>query len=547
MKKHFQARQGTSLSALAIASSFIWSGHADDTVLVNHEPRISTVESTKPLSAPPPPLPNVTFVAAPPPPSLPPLALPVGETVVGGHASVSRPEAGCMHISQSTDRAAINWKGFDVGREARVQITQPNSNSVLLNRVEGRKLSEIAGTIEANGKFILVNPNGIIFYEGSKINVNGILASTQDLDPNKFMTSEKLQLNFEKPLFGDAGIVVENGAEIRVADSGMAYFVSPFVRNEGTIIAKSGQVKLLGAPELSVDFYGDGVINFILTGQLEKGQLENKGILDIGGGHVVMSIHTAKDIIQDSVNLGGVVKGSSLTKEGGKVFVEADVSNVKVSGDIQVLGQTEGGHVVVLTKGDIEVETGATIDASGQDGGGKIHLGAVDFLQERRVRQKEDPELQVASNVKLQEGSSLKADALTRGDGGEIIAFSTGDTTSKATLTARGKEEGGTIEVSGEQTVSVFGHPDPSNEAKTSGNLIMDPGNLTISHSAEEITNGTTVTDSWITNQLLTSHVFISTSQGRDGNSEEKLLWILMLWFLGQVIIVCRSKEKPFK
>ena len=48
-----------------------------------------------------------------------------------------------------------------------VNIAQPGAGSVLLNRVMGNELSTIAGSLTANGRVFLVNPNGVLFGKGA--------------------------------------------------------------------------------------------------------------------------------------------------------------------------------------------------------------------------------------------------------------------------------------------------------------------------------------------------------------------------------------------
>ncbi len=58
-----------------------------------------------------------------------------------------------------------------------MQYIQPNSQSIALNNILSSNGSTIAGNIDANGKVILVNPNGIVFTQSSAIDVGGLVAS----------------------------------------------------------------------------------------------------------------------------------------------------------------------------------------------------------------------------------------------------------------------------------------------------------------------------------------------------------------------------------
>ena len=58
-----------------------------------------------------------------------PNARPLGGTVVGGAATISRTTEHTA-INQSTQRAAIDWKSFDVGSQQRVTFNQPSSSQL---------------------------------------------------------------------------------------------------------------------------------------------------------------------------------------------------------------------------------------------------------------------------------------------------------------------------------------------------------------------------------------------------------------------------------
>ena len=92
-----------------------------------------------------------------------PNARPSGGTVVAGSAAISR-SATNTRIDQSSPRAAIDWRSFDIGSQQSVTFAQPSSSAVALNRVTGPDPSQIAGRIDANSQFVLVNQSGVNFY-----------------------------------------------------------------------------------------------------------------------------------------------------------------------------------------------------------------------------------------------------------------------------------------------------------------------------------------------------------------------------------------------
>jgi filamentous hemagglutinin family protein len=48
----------------------------------------------------------------------------------------------------------------------------------VLNRVIGQDPSSLLGRLQSNGRVFLINPNGIVFGTGSRMDVGGLVAST---------------------------------------------------------------------------------------------------------------------------------------------------------------------------------------------------------------------------------------------------------------------------------------------------------------------------------------------------------------------------------
>lgn len=103
-----------------------------------------------------------------------------------------------LNINQTSDRAVINWESFNIGANATVNFNHSkdgvqNTAAMTLNRVTGGSLSEIYGQINAVGSVIIVNPQGVMFASGSEVNAAGIVASTAEINPDKFYNSGELE------------------------------------------------------------------------------------------------------------------------------------------------------------------------------------------------------------------------------------------------------------------------------------------------------------------------------------------------------------------
>ena len=209
-------------------------------------------------------------------------------------------------VNQFSQNAIINWHTFNIGAGERTQFVQPNASSVILNRVTGGLgPSQILGSIDANGKVMLVNRDGFIFGAGAVINTGSFLATTSDIKNSDFMAG---RYNFHIPGRPDASIV--NMGTITAASGGFAALVAPGVRNSGTITATLGSVGLAAGNTFSLDMYGDRLITLgvndqiaaevkdVATGETLKSLVTNTGKLSANGGRVELTAAAARRVVE---------------------------------------------------------------------------------------------------------------------------------------------------------------------------------------------------------------------------------------------------------
>src|SRR5574344_690580 len=139
-------------------------------------------------------------------------ALPQNGQVAAGSGSINQNGA-TMTVQQNTARMGVNWQSFNIAKSETVNFKQPDASSVALNRVLGNDASAIYGSLNANGKVFLINPNGVMFAPGASVNVGGIVASTKDISDANFMAGK---YNFA----GSSTAGVTNQGSINVADGG---------------------------------------------------------------------------------------------------------------------------------------------------------------------------------------------------------------------------------------------------------------------------------------------------------------------------------------
>lgn len=420
-------------------------------------------------------------------------ANPTGGNVVAGGATINDRGNGTLDINQSTGKAIINWKDFSIGANETVNFRQPGSNSITLNRVVGNDPSAIFGRLNANGTVMLVNPNGVLFGKGARIDVGGLVATTANISDKDFLAGK---YKFDKPS-SKANAMIVNEGTISIKDSGLAVLVAPAVRNSGVIEAKLGRVALAGAKTVTVDFHGDGLLSFDATstvnelprdadGKPVSALVTNAGVIRADGGTVLMTARAVKGVIDNVVNTDGIVSAKAVGTQNGKIVLSGgDAGTVNVAGTVEATGANAGerGGKVVVTGEHVNVARGAAIDVSGEAGGGEIALGSQGVAPDDGSAAFSGK----SSTVKVAAGASLKADALVNGKGGNVTMWSNDATAFAGSLSARGGAQGGDggfAEVSSNKNIGLTGSADLRAPKGKTGLLLIDPTDLRIVDSA---------------------------------------------------------------
>ena len=115
------------------------------------------------------------------------LANPEGGSVAAGSAVISGEGTSRVTVTQSSSRAVIDWNKFSIGASETTRFIQPNSASITANRVVGVSPSRILGRLEANGRVVLINRNGILFGRDARVDAAGLIATVHDLPTASFM------------------------------------------------------------------------------------------------------------------------------------------------------------------------------------------------------------------------------------------------------------------------------------------------------------------------------------------------------------------------
>jgi filamentous hemagglutinin family protein len=153
---------------------------------------------------------------------LPAGTLPVLRGVVSGQAVVNAPAPGAaqslMTIDQSTQRAIIDWRSFNIAGDSEVLFRQPSTSSSALNRIYDANPSVIQGKLTANGQVLLINQNGILFDRGAQVNTQSLIASSLNITNERFLSGVLTGGGLTTPAF--AGGYDANGAPLAARSDG---------------------------------------------------------------------------------------------------------------------------------------------------------------------------------------------------------------------------------------------------------------------------------------------------------------------------------------
>ncbi|ASG25239.1 filamentous hemagglutinin N-terminal domain-containing protein [Nitrospirillum viridazoti] len=435
-------------------------------------------------------------------------ANPTGGTVTVGQAVIDASKPNTLTITQGTDKAAINWQSFSIGAGEKVDFLQPSSSSVILNRVIGNDPSSIFGQLTANGTVMLVNPNGVVFGAGSRVDVGSLVATTANISDADFLAG---RYAFNQASANPNAAIV-NAGDITIKDSGLAALVAPSVRNSGVIHARLGRVALGGAQTFTLDFQGDGLLSFDASsavtalphnadGTPAQALVVNSGQIAAEGGTIELSARAVKGVIDHVINTDGVLVATSVSAKNGKIVLSGgDSGTVAVNGTLNASGKDAGqtGGTVIATGADVAVATGAVVDASGDAGGGHIAIGS------DGTGTTLDTAKSLSQSVSLAAGATLNADAVTSGNGGRVSLLSEDSTLFSGTISAKGGArggDGGFTEVSSHNGVALAGDVSLQAPKGKTGTLLLDPTTLTITSG----TSGSGSQDSAISGGTLAS------------------------------------------
>ena len=281
------------------------------------------------------------------------------------------------------------------------------------------------------GMLFWINPNGVFFEPGSKVDVNGLVATTSDVSNSNVMQGGKL--NFT-PGSNPIAAVVNQGT-ITAKDAGLVGLVAPNVINSGTITAKLGLVHLASGDSFTLDMYGDGLMEIGVSDAVNQQLVKNTGTINAAGGTIKLTAAAGRQIVNSLIDVEGELHAPAVRTVGGTIEIYAAGSNavpgsvaankglksgnstVTVSGKLDTSGKNAGetGGKIDILGDDIAILNGSYLDASGALAGGNIKIGG-DFHGVGLTP--------TAAATVVQNNAVINADATDNGNGGNVAVWS---------------------------------------------------------------------------------------------------------------------------
>ena len=272
-------------------------------------------------------------------------------SVVAGQAGFST--AGKSLNVTNSPGAIINWQGFSIGADETTRFIQQSAASSVLNRVFGPDPSVILGALSSNGRVFLINPSGILFGQGARIDVAGLVASTLDLSNQDYLAG---RLNFTPNALAGK---VENQGTITTPSGGSVYLVGSNVSNSGLINSPQGDVILAAGRSVKIFDSSTPGVRVELTAS--DNSAVNLGEILAQSGQV--------GIYGAALRNAGIIDANQVVRDAsGKIVLRAKQDVTLDAGSRLSASGEQAGEITVQSEGGT-VNVGGTLDASAPNGG----------------------------------------------------------------------------------------------------------------------------------------------------------------------------------
>jgi len=285
--------------------------------------------------------------------------LPQNGQIINGTGSIAH-NGTDMSITQNSLDLDIDWNSFSIGAQNTVTFKQPSATSTALNRVTGTQTSAIHGKMTANGRVVLINPNGVMFGAGAQVNVGSLVTSTLGL------SKSGSTYRFE----GDSAAAIANAGQITTQDGGTIALIAAKITNTGSLTAPGGTVALGAGRRVRLDLGGPVALE--VDEAAVDALISQGGAIRADGGLIYLGAKAAGDLAQTVINHSGTSQAQTLaTGKDGRIFLMGDMRNdqIDVSGTLDASAPNGGdGGFVETSAAQLMLRDGLRVTT-------KAHLG----------------------------------------------------------------------------------------------------------------------------------------------------------------------------
>ncbi len=375
-------------------------------------------------------------------------ALPSISDVAHGKATIVA--QGNELIVEASDRTVLNYDNFDIHSHETVRFQMAESAHRVLNRVCSDMPSHIDGKLLSNGIVYVLNPAGILFGPDSIVNVASLYAAAAHLSDQDFIQGIDRFNDIKGPIEVYGTISAQEIALI-----GQSIF------QKGNLLAEEGGVLIVTAEHVYMG-KEEGHL-FVKCDRQDLQDVQEKPCFLESGAPAAFVLHHTGTSKAKTIHLYG--------EEDSLVIVSGHLNASQIAASAQESEVKVQGAVISLE--------GAAIEASGAFGGGTVWIGGGKHGEGLYP---------TAQYTVCDEHTSVHTDAISRGDGGEIILWADKATVFDAKLFSRGGAidgSGGYIETSsGDRFRAITGLVDVSAIHGQGGQWDLDPCSVTISATA---------------------------------------------------------------
>lgn len=368
---------------------------------------------------------------------------------------------------------------LDSGQTANFQSNPSILN--ILGRVTGGNPSLINGLIQVTGgksNLFLMNPAGIVFGTNAQLNLPAAFTATTatgiGFNGNNWFnatgSNNYQNLNGTPNLFAfdnaQSGTII-NAGNLTVRQLQNLSLIGGNVINTGKLKAPSGTISLLAVP-------GANLVRISQTGSLLNLEIAPPRTVD-GQNLSINPLDLPTLLTGASPIETGLSVSSSGIQLGQGITIPTTAGTTIVSGTINTSNPIAGflGGAVNIFGNQVGL-FGATINASGANGGGNVRIGG-DYQGNGTVPK--------ASQTLVSNDSSITANAIKQGNGGQVVVWSNQLTRFYGNISSRGgtrRGNGGLVEASGKELLVFTGSVDAGAPNGQPGTLLLDPKNITI-------------------------------------------------------------------